>query len=396
MALFKARSIKKTTGDPFLDSVVSLTSDNQSDFTSIRALRNSDVFTAIKVIASDIASSELQLIKSGLVEEEAKLSYLINVKPNQLMDGWHFKFALAANMLLNGNSFAEIIRNGEEVAELRLLLNSEVSLIQNENGTLTYEKKEGTASIKLAAHDVLHFKYFSQDGIVGLSPLHSLKDELNVQEAGNNTLYNFFSKGVNGSGILTVHKSDLDGKAKEAIRKKFEEANGSNDGENSLRTIILDETMDYKTLEINTEVLKLVNSNDWTTKQIAKVFGISTDRLGVEQQHSSNVQANLMYLQNTLIHFFSVFTTEIRSKLLDDKKLSVRFNADRLLETDPQSVLETTIKAVQGSLLTINEGRKKIGLPKADGGDRLLVSLNYTHLDNLDTYQFRKENTVDE
>ncbi|MBP1043817.1 phage portal protein [Vagococcus sp. BWB3-3] len=135
---------------------------------------HSDVFTAVKIIASDIASSQLQVVKGGMVDEQTKLDYLINVKPNSIMDGWHFKFALAANMLLNGNSFAEIVRKGEEITELNLLLNSETSLKQSDSGSLYYEVTEGTNTRKLDAENVLHFKYFSQDGIVGLSPLHSL------------------------------------------------------------------------------------------------------------------------------------------------------------------------------------------------------------------------------
>ncbi|MDT2796480.1 phage portal protein [Enterococcus cecorum] len=255
---------------------------------------------------------------------------------------------------------------------------------QKDDDSLIYivnetDKKER----ELSSKDVLHFKYFSQDGLVGISPLNSLKDELDIQRAGNKTLFNFFSRGVNSNGILKVNKADLDVESKQAIRKKFEEENGSSNGDNALRTIILDDTMEYKSIEVNTEVLKLVNSNDWTTKQIAKAFGISTDRLGVENQHSSTVQSNLMYIQNTLGHYLMVFTSEFKRKLLRNKKQSFRFNTERLLESDPVNRLETTIKAVQGSLLTVNEGRRKLGLPDM----RLLASLNYTYLDNLEKYQ---------
>lgn len=179
----------------------------------------------------------------------------------------------------------------------------------------------------MKSSDILHFKYFTQDGLTGLPPLYALRDELKIQQAGNRTLHNFFTRGVSGSGILKVHKSDLDGSAKNAIREKFEEANGSSSGDNALRTIILDETMDYKTLEINTDVLKLINSNDWNTKQIAKAFGVPIERLGVENEHSSTVQSNLQYIQSTLIHYFNVFVSELDTKL----ETNIRFNSDQLL-----------------------------------------------------------------
>nr|DAI94935.1 MAG TPA: portal protein [Caudoviricetes sp.] len=384
MAFFKSKGVQATTGDPFLDSVVSIQSDDYGNtYSSVGAIRNSDVFTAISIIASDIASSPIQSIKSSTPQLNDELAQLINDSPNPIMDGWHFKYALAVNMLLNGNSFAEIVRENDKVTELHLLLNSSVTVTQSDTGTLSYN----VGKRKIKPSDILHFKYFTQDGLTGLSPLYALRDELKIQKAGNKTWFNFFSKGVNGSGVLKVHKSDLDGKAKQAIREKFEEANGSSDGVNALRTIILDETMDYQTLEINTDVLKLVNSSDWTSKQIAKCFGVPVERLSVENAHSSSVQSNLMYFQSTLIHYFNVFTSEINKKLKDDPKEVYRFNADRLLEADPETKVQNILSQVSGALLTINEGRSKLGLPPQDGGDRLIASLNYTYLDTLEKYQ---------
>lgn len=387
MAFFKARQMN--TGDPFLDHVVSIQSDDYTtSFTSVRALRNSDVFAAARIIASDIASSPIQLVKDNMPQADDEIVKLLNEKPNPEMDGWHFKFALAINMLLNGNSFAEIKREGNKAVELHLLPNSSVTVKQSDSGNLSYQIGDKKRRVK--SENILHFKCFTQDGLTGLPPLYALRDEMKIQQAGNRTLHNFFARGVSGSGILKVHKSDLDGSAKKAIREKFEEANGSSSGNNALRTIILDETMDYKSLEINTDVLELVNSSDWTTKQIAKAFGVPIERLGVENEHSSTVQSNLQYIQSTLIHYFNVFISEFDTKL----ETSVRFNSDQLLETDPETKVKNVLDQVKGSLLTINEGRSKLGLPSMPGGDRLLASLNFTYLDTLEKYQLKEQEGV--
>lgn len=390
MAFFKSKQIQTTTGDPYLDHVVSIQSDDFSTgFTSVTAIRNSDVFTAVSIIASDIASSPLQLIQNSMPQPDDELIRLLNETPNTYMDGWHFKFALAVNMLLNGNSFAYIHRENGKISSLEFIPNSNITVEQLEDGSLRYQI--GKRKKKINSEDMLHFKYFTQDGVTGLSPLYALRDEMKIQKAGNKTWFNFFSRGVNGSGILKVNKSDLDVEAKNAIREKFEAANGSKDGDNALRTIILDETMDYKTLEINTDVLKLVNSSDWTSKQIAKAFGVPVERLSVENAHSSSVQNNLIYMQNTLVHYFNVFVSEMDNKLRDSDNEHFRFNADRLLEADPETKIKNILDQISGSLLTINEGRSKLGLPAVDGGDRLIASLNYTYLDTLEKYQFREQ-----
>lgn len=387
MALFKPRQTKTTAGDPFLDHVITYTSDDGVSYVGAKALTNSDVFTAIKIIASDIATSPIQAYENDEVKDD-NLNDLLNIRPNAHTNGWHFKFSLAVNMLLNGNSYAEIKRTpAGEVESFELLRNSDVTMLQRTSGKVYYKIKRENSARTLERDDILHFKFFTQDGLTGVSPLSALKDELNVQKAGNKTIFNFFSRGVNGSGILKVNKSDLNVEAKKAIREKFEEANGSADGDNALRTIILDEEMDYKTLEVNTDVLKLINSNDWTTKQVAKAFGLPVERLGVENAHSSITQSNLRYLQDTLVHYFNCFASELKNKLQTD----LRFNADRLNEADPEAKSQTIATQVRNGLITINEGRAELGYKPVENGDRLLASLNNTFLDTLSDYQFKKE-----
>lgn len=357
MTLFVSKDIQTTTGDPFLDAVVSMTDDNNTSYTGIKAIKNGDVFTAVKLVASDIATSPIQVITGGQVQQDDELTDLVNRKPNAKIDGWHFKFALAVNMLLNGNSFAEIVTDNTGVKSLELLTNSTVAMKEKTNGSIYYEIKEGNRSRILKPDSILHFKYFTTDGLTGVSPLNALADEIKIQKAGNKTLYNFFARGINGSGILKVNKSDLNAEAKKAIREAFEAANGSDDGNNALRTIIMDSSMDYSTLEVNTDVLKLINSTDWTTKQVAKVFGIPIERLGVENQHSNNVQSNIMYLQNTLIHYFRCFTSELEYKLGNQFK----FNPEFLFEADPATMTENVVTQFKEGIIDRNEARSKLG-----------------------------------
>lgn len=357
------RQAQQVTTDAFLDVLVSLTSDDESiQYSSIRALRNSDVYAAVKIIASDVASSDLLADT-----KETAITRLLNNRPNDYMSAWHYKFSQMANMLLNGNAFSLIERDetGAPIA-LHALLNSNVSIEQLDDGTVQYIHSDDGAETILKASDVLHFKYFSTDGLTGISPLYALRDELKLQERGNKLLAGFFKRGINSNGILKVKKADLDTEAKNNIREKFEQANAGDS--NALRTIILDENMDYQQIQVNTDVLKLVNNNDWNTKQIAKVFGLSTDRLGVEANHSNTIQSNVMYLRNTLTHFLKAIESEINFKLGSPKRL--KFSVDWLI-AEPQQQLENDLKAVELGILTANEMRKKMGLEAIEGGDIL-------------------------
>ncbi|WP_125589400.1 phage portal protein [Companilactobacillus jidongensis] len=386
------KPVKQDPGDAFLDAVVSMQTDDSNVYYGAKAINNSDVFSAIRILASDVASSPIQLLRGETLAKQDKYYNLLNNKPNDLMDGFHLKFALMANLLLNGNSYAEI-DDPNDPKELKFIKNSSMTVKQDEDtGTLIYEISDSRNHTRRVKPDhILHFKYFSQDGVTGVSPLMSLRDELNIQKSGNKMLAGFYKNGINSNGILKVNKSDLDAEAKGNIRSEFEKSNAG--AGNSSRTLVMDSSMDYTPLEVNTDILKLVNSNDWSSKQIAKVFGLSTYQLGVEENHSSVSQTNMNYINGTLSHYFNVFTAELDFKFLSHAdKQSFRFNTDRLFSVDPETTTENVIKAVQGGVLTINEGRKKMNLPAVDGGDSLLVSLNYVHLDNMDNYQNNKDN----
>src|SRR5699024_12082277 len=118
----------ETGGYPVPDSLVNISSDHPYAYVPPSNLRNSDVFTAINIIASDIASNPV-LCDTDVINKE------INNSPNETMDGFHFKYALAANMLLNGNSFAEILPNHN----LRFIPNNQMTVSQDTiTGRLKY------------------------------------------------------------------------------------------------------------------------------------------------------------------------------------------------------------------------------------------------------------------
>lgn len=358
----------------FMDALVSMTSSDSATYVGAGALRNADVYTAIRVIASDIASNPIQ----GTNDKAAKL---LNENPNPQMNGFNFKFALAVNLLLNGNAFAEITRdNSGRPTQLNFIKNSEMVVKQDDqSGQVTYNYQPNNLKRRqITPVNMLHFKYFTQDGIVGISPLYALRDQISVQKSGNNLLRGFFQNGVNGTTVLKVHKTDLDAGAKENIREQFEKANTGN---NALRSLVIDDSMDISNLEVNTDVLKFINSNDWSSRQIAEAFNIPIERLGVENEHSSNEQSNLLYLQNSLSDYFSVFSSEINSKLAG----TYTFNTDKLFSADPATNQDLALKGLQGGLLTVNEARSKIGLAPVDNGDQILFNKNYVPIEDLNS-----------
>lgn len=353
MGLFSKRT-KTTPSDPFFDALVGMTSNDPNVFVSAATLQNSDVFAAISIIAGDLASNPIKS-GSGLYDR------MINIAPNQIMDGYHLKYALAVEMLLNGNSYAEI---DFSTHSLNFIPNSQMTVLQDDQTQAIRYKHTlpGQPGRFIDPAQVLHFKYFTQDGVTGISPLYALKDEQQIQRAGNRLMAGFFSQGIHGTTVINIKQADLSDESKSNIRNTFEQ---QTTGDHALSTIVTDDSMSISNLSLNTDILKLVNSNDWTTRQIAKAFGLPPERLGVENEHSNQDQSNVQYLQGTLQHYEDCFTAELNYKLPQ----TFEFDNSRLLSLDPEAQQQQAMTGYTNGLFTRNEARKMMNLPPVMGGD---------------------------
>lgn len=369
-------------------------SESMIGFAPISNLSNSDVFTAVNVISNDIATNPIKLEAENINHiADSKfdnLNYLLNVRPNDQMSASYFKYAMTANLLLNGNSYARIYKlKSGEVMELQLLQPSWVQPEQDDRtGEIFYEINDGLHPIYQAPQDeILHLRFLTTNGLIGRSPLYALKDELDIQRGGNGLLKDFFGSGINGSGILKLNKTNLAANSRKHIRDEWFKANGP---DNKSRLIVSDASEEYQPLEVDTSILKIVNSNDYTTKQIAKAFGIPVSRLGLENSHTSLPQSNLDYIQNSLDHYFSKWTSEMNIKLLNfkqSKKFHFEFDVSRLMELDAEKNMQLTIDWFKSGLISDTEARRRVGYAPFDDemtGKRVVIS-NFVPMDNIQT-----------
>lgn len=360
-------------------------------YSGIWALKNSDIFTAVRALASDVASSPINVKKNNVIQHADQIAYLFNRSPNQYYSGFHLKFIVVANMLVNRESFVQVVRDKKGVPlQLFHLKNSQTTIVQN-GAELTYQTyNEYTQEyLNVPYKDVLHFKMMSLDGINGISPLWSLVTELAMQDGGKNFVKNFFEKGAALGGLLKLNGAQLDDKQRREYAKTFSDQYAG--AVNSGKVAVMDSTMDFKQLEINTDILNFLNANTFTTKQVAKTFGLPLSRMGIETTNTSTEDENLWYLQNTLTPYFSALKSEMEFKLAPPGT-DIEFNTDNIRDIDPDKKIERVVKQVQNSIISPNEARKEYGKPAADNpaADELLASLNYTTLSTLSELQLAK------
>ncbi|BAH18233.1 phage portal protein [Macrococcoides caseolyticum] len=364
------------------------------NFNGVKALNNSDVATAINMIATDIAGLKITTVDGS----DDDLLELLNIKPNKYMTGYALKYSSISNMILCGNAYVEIIRNelGRAI-RLEFLSNDnvKVKIAKDENyiTRIFYEVKrnKGDDYREVSSEDMMHFKTLSIDGIVGRSPLKSLNIDLNIDNYSKKLLDNFFKNGTHTGGILTAKGESLSKEEKDIVRAEWQKQNAGL-GKSS-QVIVLDEDFEYKKLEVDTEIIKLVNSNNNSKIAVAQVLGIPLHKMGLSTSNMDLAQLNQDYLISTLKQYLDIILSELH-KLDSNKTIKFDFNVDEYKNLDPKVLNETVKTQHELGLISVDEGREKLGYKPLnnDVGDKHITNLNFVNSKIVDEYQMNKSN----
>lgn len=390
MSFFQSLGDSKLSYDDYVASVVS--GNDSAKYVGISALRNSDVLTATSIIAGDIA--RFPLIKKnvhGDIIQDEDINYLLNVKSTGNASARTWKFAMAVNTILTGNAYSRILREPRtgKALQFQFYKPSETRVEELDSHELIYTFIDSLTGKEITcdSEDVIHWKFFSHDTILGRSPLLSLGDEISLQNSGTSTLLKFFKDGFS-SGILKMEGAMLSGEARKKAREEFEKMR---EGAKGGSPLVFDKTMTYEPLEIDTNVLQLISSNNFSTAQIAKALRIPSYKLGVNSPNQSVAQLTEDYVTNDLPFYFDAITSELGLKIF-----SPRDRRKCRLEFDTRSItgrnVDEIVKLVNNTLLTPNQGLVELGKQPSDNPDmdRYQTSLNYVFLDKKEEYQSLK------
>ena len=259
-----------------------------ASYVGVRALQNSDVFTATRIISADIASTKLKNKdheKNSVLDDVLDL---FNNHPNDELPGWHFKFIIVANMLLNGSSYVQILRDKDDFVTGFYFLHNDLVSLEEVNNKITYNVSEAYSgeAEKLEPRDILHFRYITLDGYTGYSPLYSLAYEIGISQGSKGFLRNFFDNGGTSTSVLKYKRGQINEEQLKELKKSF----ANSQLKNNSGLVAIDDTMNFERLQIPTEVLNFLNSYKFSTNQVAKAFGLPVSKLGVETVNTSITQ----------------------------------------------------------------------------------------------------------
>ncbi len=395
--IFKARDKPKdrTTGSNYSFFFGGTTSGKPVN--EHTAMQMTAVYSCVRILAEAVAGLPLHLYKytaSGGKEKALShpLYFLLHDEPNPEMSSFVFRETLMTHLLLWGNAYAQIIRNGKgEVIALYPLMPNRMSVDRDSSGALyyTYTRYSDEAptmngmTVTLRSSDVLHIPGLGFDGLVGYSPIAMAKNAIGMAIACEDYGAKFFANGAAPGGVLE-HPGTI--KDPQKVRDSWNAAyQGSS---NSHRVAVLEEGMKYQPIGISPEQAQFLETRKFQINEIARIFRVPPHMVGdLEKSSFSNIeQQSLEFVKYTLDPWVIRWEQAISRALLrpDEKKLYfAKFNVDGLLRGDYVSRMNGYATARQNGWMSANDIRELENLdriPPDLGGDLYLINGNMTKL----------------
>ena len=378
------------------------------------AMQMTAVYSCVRILAEAVAGLPLHLYryKEDGGKERAidnNLYHLLHDEPNKEMSSFIFRETLMTHLLLWGNAYAQIIRNGKgEVVALYPLMPNKMQVDRDENGELYYiytrssdeAKTMDGVTVYLTPRDVLHIPGLGFDGLVGYSPIAMAKNAIGLAIATEEYGAKFFANGAAPSGVLE-HPGTI--KDPSRLRENWNSTFGGS--ANSGKVAVLEEGMKYTPISISPEQAQFLETRKFQIDEIARIFRVPPHMVGdLEKSSFSNIeQQSLEFVKYTLDPWVIRWEQSLSRALLNEdekRKYFFKFNLEGLLRGDYESRMSGYAVARQNGWMSANDIRELENMdkiPAEDGGDLYLINGNMLPLNKAGAYaNIEKEDTADE
>lgn len=348
------------------------------------ALQVTAVYACVRVLAEAVAGLPLHVYRyvgDGREKHPAHPLYpLLHAAPNPEMTSFTFREVLMTHLLVYGNAFAQIIRDGRgQPVAMYPLLPSHMTVDRNDTGDIVYTYRSDKGDITLRRLDVLHIPALGFDGLIGYSPIAMAKQAIGAAIAVDEYGAAFFKNGASPGGVL-----EHPGVIKDIQRVK-DSWNASYQGSaKSHRVAVLEDGMKFHSIGIPPSEAQFLETRKYSTNEICRLFKVPPHLVGdLEKATFSNIEHQSI---DFVVHSVSPWVTRweqcLQQALLlpsEQNDVFIRFNLDGLLRGDYKSRMEGYAIGRQNGWLSANDIRSLEELnkiPSEEGGDLFLINGN--------------------
>lgn len=345
------------------------------------ALHNTAVFRCIDLISGSIGMLPMYLMKKGrdgaLAPALSHTLYdVLHNTPNNYQTAYEFRRLLQANVLNEGNAYAQIVRSGGRVIGLYPIKPCNVVPEQNSDWTISYKitRKDG-GQVVLPQSDVFHLRDFSTDGVIGLSRVRLAREAIGLAQQTEHSAARLFKNGTMVGGMLT-HPGKLGetefNNLNESIVSKFSGA------ENAHKWLILEEGMKAEPFSQTARDSQQIETRNHQIEEIARAFGVPRPLLMMDDTSwGSGIETlGLFFVRYALAPWFTAWEQAVFRSLLtpaERREYIADFDERELLRGSLKDQAEYLAKALGAGgsrpWMSQNEARDYVGLSASDDPD---------------------------
>ena len=375
------------------------------------AMQTTAVYACVRILSEAVAGLPLHIYRyraDGGKERipQHPLYSLLHDEPNSEMTSFVFRETLMSHLLLWGNAYAQVVRNGRgQVIALYPLLPSKMDVSRAANGELLYTyyrdfdesgiKPEG-GYVTLRKDEVLHIPGLGFDGLIGYSPIAMSKNAIGMSLATEEYGASFFANGANPGGVL-----EHPGVIKDIQRVKDSWNTAYQGSGNAHKIAVLEEGMKFQAIGIPPEEAQFLETRKFQIDEIARIFRVPPHMVGdLEKSSFSNIeQQSLEFVKYTLDPWVVRWEQSLQQSLIlpsEKASLMIRFNLDGLLRGDYQSRMHGYSVGIQNGFYSVNDVRQLEDLnllEDAEGGNLHFVNGNMVKLKDVGAAYSKEGNT---
>lgn len=337
---------------------------------STNAPKVSAVFSCVNLIGNTVASLPFHLYREtdqGMIMQMGMLNDLVSRRPNESYNSFDFRKAFMAQLLLRGNAYILPMRNGANLSGLELL-DTDLVQIDTTGGTLKYKVWLTTGvTMNLDPDQIIHLKYWTLDGINGVSPIVYAKEIIGTSMAATSHMGGFYGNGGMPKGVLQLQGTIKDPDRVKAIGSQWDQLNKENKG----RTAVLTEGAEYKPVAANFQESQLIESLRFSVEEICRLYSVPPHKIGHMDGagYANSIEAqNAQFVSDCIRPLVEMIELEFTNKLLNGNRRFV-MDMKALTRGDIQTEVQRNVSYWNIGAMSANEIRRQEGLSPIEGGD---------------------------
>jgi HK97 family phage portal protein len=358
------------------------------------SMQTTAVFACVRIIAETVASLPLHTYRYKDDGKEKMYTHplyrLLHDEPNPEMTSFTLRETLMTHILLWGNAYCQIIRNGKgQVVSLYPLLPDKMTVDRDGKGNLYYAYRKEGVTHYLGPEDVLHVPGLGFDGVMGYSPVALAKNAIGLNIAAEEYGGRFFANNAMPSGILSTAGTLKD---PTKVRDAWQSAYGGSS--NSNKVAVLEDGLQYQAISMPNSDAQFLETRKFQIEEICRIFQVPPHMVAdLSKSSFSNIEnQSISFVVHTIRPWLVRLEQAMNKKLFlesEKGKCFVSFNASALMRGDYKSRMDGYAIGIQNGFFSVNDVRKMENMDlisEEDGGDLYLTNGNMLPLKMAGAY----------